>query len=51
MPARSCAGSREGGRRDTQDLGVPMDACKITYLASVHATHVSYTQVTKHNPR
>lgn len=49
MPAHEHAGSREGGRPDTQDLGVSMDAGKITYLASAHAAHVSRTQVTKHN--
>jgi hypothetical protein len=43
MSALSCAGSWEGGRPDTQDLGVSMDAGKITYLASIHTTHVSGT--------
>jgi hypothetical protein len=49
MHALSYAGSWEGGRPDTQDLAIPMDAVKITYLAFVYVAHVSRMYVTKHN--
>lgn len=37
----------EGGRLDTQDLGVSMDMDKITYLTSAHTAYVCRMQVTK----
>jgi hypothetical protein len=41
----------QGGWPDTQELDVPIDAGKITYLAFAHSAHVSHTQVIKHNIR
>jgi hypothetical protein len=42
IPAQERAGSGEGGCVDTPVLSVSTDASEMTYVASVHASHVSY---------
>jgi hypothetical protein len=47
ITAQERAGSREGGCVDTPVLSVSTDASEMTYVVSIHASHVSYVQVTK----
>jgi hypothetical protein len=47
IPAHERVGSREGGCVDTSFLSVSADASEMTYVASVHASHISRVQVTK----
>jgi hypothetical protein len=45
IPAQKRAGSGEGGCVDTPVLSGSADASEMTYVASIHASHVSYVHV------